>query len=1037
MICASKTPLIAVLAILVFLAPPGVRAQTAFFNFDAPGGLVAGFALWNDVGGSNGGNPDFAESTTAGVGGGGGVSVFQSTDTTAVCSAQSWNLSTNGASLSASVMVLANGQSSGNKVQLGVLNTNLGGLNSDPGIAFESFRFIPASDTVWTLREQIRTGNATTETLLGNVNVAPGRWYKFSVTVTNAGGGFVAWCDLADFGTNGLVPGPSVVSFPTLRTNTAPDVTSAAVRPALRAFQNAGIDAWDNFLAFTPSSPPTLTLPPPNLSVIDGDRPAINVFAEGPGPITYAWFTNGVAVQGISGPMYTPPPIHAGFSNIAVTASNANGRASSPPGTGLVTLFVPKPPTVTLLPVGAVDDSSAVVSGSVTDTGGLTPSVTLFFGQADGGENPASWSNNIALGPTTGAFTELVTGLSPTTRYFVNAEAANAAGASWAGSSRSFTTTATPPFTRGVGVLTHHNDLYRTGANLFETRLNSFNVNTNQFGLLYTLPVDDQVYAQPLLMTNVSVPGRGLRNLLIVATVNDTLFAFDADAAGPAAPLWSRSLLANGGVPPRNSDMTGACGGGYQDFSGNMGIVGTPTIDPATGTLFVVARTKETTGAFLQWLHAIDVATGADHTNSPVNITASVAGTGDGSVNGVITFDGQHQNQRPALTLANGTVYIAWSSHCDWRPYHGWVIGYDAATLNRTIVYNNTPNGYEGGIWMSNHGPAVDETGNVYLSTGNGSVGAPGNPKDVINRGESFLKLTPSGGTLAVSSWFTPHNWQDLENYDLDLGTGGVLLIPGTPLMFSGGKQGWMYLVNRDNMGGLSDVPTDSNVLQSFQVSGDAVHGGPVWWAGPSNRCAYVWPASDHLQQYPLDPVNQVFKLTARILGTPVAPQGQPGGILSLSANGSTAGSGVLWASHQASGDANQATRPGILRAFDAENVGRELWNSQMVMKRDDVGNFAKFCPPTVANGRVYLATFSNRINVYGLFPPPALTASASAGRLTIEWPQSASAYHLETASEPAAGPWMTVTNTPTATNGIIRVTLPEADADAFFRLKH
>src|SRR5215471_13660386 len=404
-----------------------------------------------------------------------------------------------------------------------------------------------------------------------------------------------------------------------------------------------------------------------------------------------------------------------------------------------------------------------------------------------------------------------------------------------------------------VAVLTQHNDLARTGANLNETQLTISNVNTNQFGLVVTRPVDDQIYAQPLVMTNVNIPGQGLRNIVIVATVNDSVYAFDADDVSVTAPYWQVSFLAPGIVAPRNTDMTTPCGT-YLDFSGNIGIVGTPVIDPATGTLYVVARTKESGPSFVQRLHALDVATGAERSNSPVVITGSVPGTGDGNVAGLITHDPLRQNQRAGLALVNGVVYICWAAHCDWTPYHGWVIGYDASTLQRLVVYNDTPNGYDGGIWMSGQAPAADENGNLYLATGNGAVDTSG----TVNRGESFLKLTRSGTNLDVVSWFTPYNWMNLEGSDLDLGSAGLLLIPGTSLALSGGKQGVLYLVNRDNMGGLTtSTTTNDNIVQTFQPAAGShqLHGGPVWWDGPDGFYAYVQVASDFLRQFKFDRV--------------------------------------------------------------------------------------------------------------------------------------------------------------------------------------
>jgi hypothetical protein len=422
--------------------------------------------------------------------------------------------------------------------------------------------------------------------------------------------------------------------------------------------------------------------------------------------------------------------------------------------------------------------------------------------------------------------------------------------------------------------------------------------------------------------------------------------------------------------------MTGACGGAYKDFSGKMGIVGTPAIDPVAGTMYFVVRTKEFGSTYAQYLHAVDMTTGAERLGSPVLITASAPGTGSGSVGGIVSFDPQKNNQRGALVLVNGVVYITWSSHCDWGPYHGWVIGYNASTLLQEVVFCDTANGSNGGIWMSGQGPAVDPSGNLYLSTGNGSVGTASDRSDLTNRGESFLRLTRSGANLNITSFFTPFNWQNLENGDIDLGSAGILLIPGTTRAFSGGKEGKVYLVNRDVMGGLSGSTTaDTNILQSFQVTSPTgqndIHGAPVWWDGPDGSYAYIQGESDYVRQYKFDRSTGLFVLPQYARSAlPAWIGGMPGGISSVSANGTNAGTGILWVSHQYSGDANQAVRPGILRAYDGQNIGTEIWNTQMVPARDAVGQFAKYVPPTIANGKVYLATFSGKLNVYGVLPP-------------------------------------------------------------------
>ena len=519
-----------------------------------------------------------------------------------------------------------------------------------------------------------------------------------------------------------------------------------------------------------------------------------------------------------------------------------------------------------------------------------------------------------------------------------------------------------PPNPQSVSMLTQHNDNNRSGWNDNETALTTSNVNVQKFGALFSLPVDDQVYAQPLVVGHVSIAG-GSHNVVLVATVNNTVYAYDGDNG---RLYWQKSFTAAGMRPPKNTDMTGACGGAYQDFSGNMGIVGTPVIDAGSGTMYFVARS--TTGStFVQYLHAVSVASGNEIAGSPRMITASVSGNGDGNVNGVITFDARRQNQRQGLTLANGIVYVTFASHCDWSPYHGWILGYDAATVQQRIVYNDTPNGYAGGMWESGTGMAADAAGNLYVTTGNGTVGDGGDPTNLTNRGQSALKLTPTGSTLRVASYFTPYNHDFLNNYDLDYGGMGTLLIPNSGPYLTGAKDGNLYLLDRDAMGGYA---ASSNQVQQVVPLGSGnvnMHCQPAYFKGSSTEFVYVWSENDRLHALPFDRTRNMLSPQSEIVSGVPGPTGQSGAVLSVSSNGSQDGTGILWASYASSGDAEHAVSPGILRAFDANDVSRELWNNQQNAGRDASGYYAKFAAPTIANGHVYLPTFSNRVVVYGL----------------------------------------------------------------------
>jgi hypothetical protein len=411
--------------------------------------------------------------------------------------------------------------------------------------------------------------------------------------------------------------------------------------------------------------------------------------------------------------------------------------------------------------------------------------------------------------------------------------------------------------------------------------------------------------------------------------------------------------------------------GGYKDISRWVGILSTPAIDPAAQTLYLVARTKEAAGVYVQKLHAISLVDGRERPGSPVEIRATTRGTGAGSVAGVLTFDPKLQNQRAGLLLHQGVVYIAWASHCDEEPYHGWIVGYDARTLAQVVVYNDTPGGKNGGIWMAGQAPSVDEEGNLYLITGNGTADLAGGP----NRGESFIKLRRQGDTLALLDWFTPFNYEVLEREDRDLGSSGALLIPGRNIVLGGGKEGKLYLLDRANLG--KHRPTDDGqILQTVAVTGPTrahIHGTPVYWKSGDVEHLYIMAEEDYLKQFRLVggklQLSRMSMVRAPRDPMPGAGYTMPGGVLAISADGDRPGSGIVWANVTIAKDAIHAVVPGVLRAFDASDVSKELWNSEQNAARDSYGNFAKFNPPTVYNGRVYMPTFSRQYCVYGRRP--------------------------------------------------------------------
>jgi len=520
-----------------------------------------------------------------------------------------------------------------------------------------------------------------------------------------------------------------------------------------------------------------------------------------------------------------------------------------------------------------------------------------------------------------------------------------------------------------VSVITQHNDLYRTGWNNKETILNHSNVASSKFTCIGTLAVDDEVYAQPLLLQQATI-GSYTGSVLYVATVNNSIYAFNADDVSSAAALWHVNLNPAGQRAPAIEDLKDPqrgrpCGGNYRDFSGRFGIVGTPVIDTLSKTLFVSTKTIDNNGQFYAYINAIDIRTGQHRPGSPKLITAQSNGNGDGSVNGIIRYDAKYQNQRPALLLYNNTIYVASASYCDWGPYHGWILGYDAATLNLSYSFNATPNGWAGGIWMAGQGISVGDDGNLYVVTGNGTTGADNNNM-LGGRSESLIKLTPQ---LTMLDWFTPSNYEYLDIVDLDYGSDGVLIVPNSSTTVSGSKEGISYVVDYNNMGRLK--PNNSQVKDTLEfnparVGYVHVHGSPVYAKLSTGEFVYAWAESFKIRQFTYDRSNGIFSNSFK-QGNRNLDYGMPGAMLSLSSNNDDTASAIVWACFPTSGNANNQVRPGSIAAYRANDVSAgELWSSD-IHRRDSLGNFAKFNSPTIANGKVFVPTFSNAVKVYGI----------------------------------------------------------------------
>jgi hypothetical protein len=492
-----------------------------------------------------------------------------------------------------------------------------------------------------------------------------------------------------------------------------------------------------------------------------------------------------------------------------------------------------------------------------------------------------------------------------------------------------------------TAVLTNRYDNGRTGATYAESVLSATNLPSGNFRLLFSRAVDGIVQAQPLYFPGLSVNG-AVHNVVYVATEHNSVYAFDADAPAAIAPLWARSL---GPSAPANKAVFGCA-----DLFPEVGITSTPVIEPVTGILYVVAKTLEG-GAYHHWIHALDIATGADRI-APAEITASVRGTGAGSAGGTLTFEPTKHLNRAGLLLDRGTLYVAFGSHCDRKPTHGWIMAYSPSTLAQGAVFSNTPNGVFGGIWQAGIGLSADDSG-VYFAGGNGDFDPSGNGAAL---GQSVARLSP---TLKVMDWWTPSQAATMNRTDSDLSTGAVLGT-GTDLVFVGSKAAQLYVLNRTNLGRFH--AGGDQILQTLPLSGH-LHGGPVFWKGPSGTSLFLWAEGGPLKAYHVGANGlDVTPSSTNAMASP----GHPGGIITVSSSGASAGTGIVWATLGPVGDAWHGLAPGVLAAFDASDVSRLLWSSHQNAARDGLGLFAKFCPPTVANGRVYVGTASKALRVYG-----------------------------------------------------------------------
>jgi hypothetical protein len=729
----------------------------------------------------------------------------------------------------------------------------------------------------------------------------------------------------------------------------------------------------------TKSAPASITITAPPAIAVSVAPSTATVQSSGGTHVFAATVTNDPQNQGVTWALSG-----AGCTGVTCGTLSANSSASGVGVTYSAPSTVPSPATVSLAATSVTDPTKsaaatitvAVFAGNISVTlspkrGGLTLSQKLNF--------TATVTNDVGAAGVTWSATGGGT-FSNTTATTATYSAPGTAGSVTITATSVVDPTKSASSTLGVtdlpGVFTYHNDLARDGVNAQEYALTTANVAAATFGKLFSCTVDGALYAQPLWVANLTIGGNP-HNAVFVATTHDTVYAFDADAS-PCQQLWTKSLLASGETWVDQNDV------GTGDIQPDIGVIGTPVIDPATNTLYVVAKSKvsgnncNTTSNCHQRLHALSLLDGSEPV-AATDITSaiSVPGTGDGSSGGNVAFNTRTQNQRPGLVLSSGVVYVAWASHGDNTPYHGWVIGFNKSTLQIVSTFNANPNGNDSGIWMSGGAPSADSGGNLYFLTGNGTFDANSGGSDY---GDSTVKLSTSSG-LAVAGYFTPADQQNLEGSDADHGSGGAAILVDQPsgsphqhLVIGGGKEGNLFLLDRDNLGGYgaSASPADSNAVQKFSI-GNPIFSTAAFW----NNALYIAGIFGPVKSFSFNTTTGLFN-TAATSQSPGSNYGFPGATPSISATGSSS-NGIVWALYngQYCTQQSSACGPTVLHAYDATNLATELWNSGST-----AGNAVKFTVPTIANGKVYVGTRGNNtggaasststpgeLDVFGLLP--------------------------------------------------------------------
>ena len=597
--------------------------------------------------------------------------------------------------------------------------------------------------------------------------------------------------------------------------------------------------------------------------------------------------------------------------------------------------------TIAVSPTSATVMVSKTQQFQVTVGGTSNTSVTWAVDGTPGGDATVGSISNTGLytaPSTTGSHSVTVTSVADTTKSANASVAVNSAPPPPPPPS--------PP--SSVSVLTERYDLGRTGQNLAETILKPSNVNSSSFGKIASFSVDGVVYAQPLYVSNLTIGG-GKHNVVFVATENDSVYAFDADATN-AVVYWQRSF-----IDPTDNITPVPTGDVGSTIFPQIGITGAPVIDLKNQVMYFVVYTKEN-GQYFHRLHAVDITTGQDKNGGVAVIQGSVPGTSDWNTDndGNIVFTSQYQLQRPGLLLLNGVVFIAFGSHGDNPPYHGWIFAYDAATLQQLGIWNTTPNGHAGAIWQGGTGLSADSNGNIYVVTSNGDFGLGFGP----NASDSVLKLTFDGSAsdptkaFTIADYFTPDDQQTLAADDNDLGSSGLMLIPGTHRGVVAGKEGSIYVVDLGNLGRYN--PNSNNVVQflpGFLGTNSTGTDENFSTASYFNGNVYYIGQNDTMKQFVFDG-NQLSNVP---IDTSLDAYGELGAQAVISANGTN--DAILWAIEYVAGGTS-----GELRAYNANEVSEpELYTTSLA----SFGGAVKFSVPTIANGKVYIGT-QNKLVIFG-----------------------------------------------------------------------